>query len=301
MDKPLALIIEDERDIAALFRHVLDMAGFRTQIALHGLTAMEMLQTIRPDLILLDLRLPGVSGDKILRSIREDERLKDSKVIVTTGHAEIAEGLPAEADLILLKPVNMEQLSTVAKRYLLTMNNDKTIPIQGQPWDPATGLYNRLFFTNRLDSALSRMEEVAQYHFAVMAITLDQNGSMRNLWENERWTAVLKETATTLRSVVRPTDTIARFDQDNFYILIEDVPNKDIPRQIAARLRNQLTLRLAASERAVRFPIRIGIILCDHGYKDVEQVLHDVNEANALASSAGEFFYDPFEKPVEGK
>ena len=53
---------------------------------------------------------------------------------------------------------------------------------------------------------------------------------MRNLWENERWTAVLKETATTLRSVVRPTDTIARFDQEPVDAVLDDVFSAGLPR-----------------------------------------------------------------------
>ncbi len=44
MDKPFALIIEDERDIAALFRHVLDVAGYRTEIILHGKEALKRLE-----------------------------------------------------------------------------------------------------------------------------------------------------------------------------------------------------------------------------------------------------------------
>ena len=62
MDKPFALLIEDDRDIAALFRHVLDMAGYRSESVYDGLDAMERLATIQPDVVLLDLQLPGLSG-----------------------------------------------------------------------------------------------------------------------------------------------------------------------------------------------------------------------------------------------
>src|SRR5678816_2828050 len=62
MEKPSALIVEDDRDIGALFRHVLDLAGYRTEIVLHGLVAMEHLAKTTPDIVLLDLNLPGVSG-----------------------------------------------------------------------------------------------------------------------------------------------------------------------------------------------------------------------------------------------
>ena len=296
MDKPYALIVEDDRDISALFRHVLDMDGFRTEIALHGQTAIDILSNSRPDLILLDLNLPGVPGEQILKGIRKDKRLIHSKVIVTTAHAEIAEGLQSESDLILLKPVSVEQFSELVKRFYLMIRNDKTIPVQDKPWDLVTGLYNQYFFINRLTSALKRSEEVVQYSFAVVSITLDQNENARQHLDIKLWISALRETADMLRSIVRPTDTLARFDEGDFYILIEDIPNKDIPRQIAARIHTGLNEHLAGYESEVRFPIRIGIILCGHDYKNVEQVLHDAYAANSLAQGEGEFFYNDPEK-----
>src|SRR5512141_428784 len=82
METPFALIIEDDRDIAALFRHVLDIAGYRTEIVMHGGEAVERLQSALPDIVLLDLSLPGVPGSVILEDMRADERLKSIPVVV---------------------------------------------------------------------------------------------------------------------------------------------------------------------------------------------------------------------------
>src|SRR5512140_731745 len=119
MEKPFALIIEDDRDIAALFRHVLDIAGYQTEIVMHGGEAVERLQSFVPDIVLLDLTLPGVPGSIILDDMRADERLKCVPVVVITAHAHMAESLPVEADLVLLKPVNLDQLSNLVQRLRL--------------------------------------------------------------------------------------------------------------------------------------------------------------------------------------
>ena len=87
VNKPSALIVEDDRDIVALFRHVLDLAGYRTEIALHGKAAVEYLAQSTPDIVLLDLNLPGVSGSEILVMMDADERLKSIPVVVITAHA----------------------------------------------------------------------------------------------------------------------------------------------------------------------------------------------------------------------
>ena len=67
MNKPFVLIIEDDRDIAALFRHVVDMVGYRTAIALNGKDAIDRLSTSKPDIVILDPNLSGVSGEEILK------------------------------------------------------------------------------------------------------------------------------------------------------------------------------------------------------------------------------------------
>lgn len=116
MDKPFALIIEDEPEIAALFRFSLERAGYRTEIVLHGQIAVERLSNSQPDIVLLDLRLPVVSGVEILKIIRNDRRLDQTRIIVVSAHAYMVDGLPIEPDFTLLKPISVEQLSKLAAR-----------------------------------------------------------------------------------------------------------------------------------------------------------------------------------------
>src|SRR4026207_2541777 len=101
--KPSALIIEDDRDIVALFRHVLDLAGYRTEIVLNGKVAAEQLARSTPDIVLLDLGLPGMSGGEILAMMRADERLKSVPVVVITAQAHLVEALPVANHHVLIK------------------------------------------------------------------------------------------------------------------------------------------------------------------------------------------------------
>src|SRR5512135_299307 len=143
MEKPSALIIEDDRDIVALFRHVLDLAGYRTEIVLDGKVAVEHLTqgTPEPDIVLLDLGLPNVSGVEILTMMRTDERLKKIPVVVITAHAHLAETLPVAPQLVLIKPVNIEQMSRLIRQICPTEQSMDSLP-----WDVLTGAYNRAFF-----------------------------------------------------------------------------------------------------------------------------------------------------------
>lgn len=286
MRKPFALIIEDERDIAALFRHVMDLLGFQTEIVSHGQTAIERIAGSQPDIVLLDLNLPGVSGGRILEIIRKEKRLRHTKVVVITGHAHVVGGLSVQPDLVLLKPVSIEQLTNLVSRISLSEQSPKAIPVQQKPLDRHTGLYNQSFFRNRLESSLKQAREIDNYLFAVLLFKLEPSYTKDQAVYP--WESVLQEIAAVLRSILRPTDTIARFDSDTFYILIETIPNGEISVKIANRIQEILYRKIANIGDKIKIPIRIGILLCDRGYENVDMVLADAKYAQALAVAQGD-------------
>jgi DNA-binding response OmpR family regulator len=118
MDNRLALIVEDDRDEANLFAKALQTAGFETEVARAGDTALARLAVLVPDVVVLDLGLPQVLGTDVLRQIRSDPRLAKTRVIVVTGDPPRAESLRGEADLVLLKPIGFNQLCGLAERLI---------------------------------------------------------------------------------------------------------------------------------------------------------------------------------------
>jgi len=115
-DQPLALIIEDDPQQADIFSQALNMAGYSPKIITDGASALEALAETAPALIVLDLHLPGLTGDKILQHIRNESRLRDTPVILATADPRMAETLHEESDLVLLKPVSFFQLRELAAR-----------------------------------------------------------------------------------------------------------------------------------------------------------------------------------------
>ncbi|MBL8057304.1 MAG: response regulator [Anaerolineales bacterium] len=116
MSKPLALIIEDEPNIVGFLTEALGMAGFTIEAAIDGQQALARLNRRTPDLVVLDLNLPLVSGEAVLRQIRSDPRLAGVPVVLTTGEAHIADKLRDEADFVLLKPFSFDQVHDLAVR-----------------------------------------------------------------------------------------------------------------------------------------------------------------------------------------
>jgi DNA-binding response OmpR family regulator len=119
--KPLALIIEDDDKLATIFNGALSMAGFEIALANDGAKGLDELRARHPALVLLDLHLPEVSGDKILHEIRADETLKSTIVILATADSTMADFLTDKSDFVLQKPISFIQLRSLAERLLKSL------------------------------------------------------------------------------------------------------------------------------------------------------------------------------------
>ncbi len=111
-----ALVIEDDPEQQNIFRKAIEMAGFSVEVISRGTQALQRLDEVIPDLLLLNLHPPAVSAHEILRDIRADERLASVPVILATADPRLAETLSEESDLILLKPISFTQLRDLAAR-----------------------------------------------------------------------------------------------------------------------------------------------------------------------------------------
>jgi two-component system, cell cycle response regulator DivK len=116
MTNSLALIIEDDEFLAEIFSLTLQEAEFEIEIIRDGRVALTRLAAITPALVVLDLHLPHISGVAILHQIRADQRLAETRVMLATADAILADNLREDADLVLLKPISTNQLRELAKR-----------------------------------------------------------------------------------------------------------------------------------------------------------------------------------------
>lgn len=119
---PFAMIIEDNPEQSEIFTKALQLAGFEVEAILDGQAAMDRLAVTIPQVVVLDLHLPHVSGDKILTQIRSDERLSMTRVILATANPHMADSLRDDSDLVLIKPISFTQLKSLAER-LRPVNN----------------------------------------------------------------------------------------------------------------------------------------------------------------------------------
>ena len=114
--QPIALIVEDDAKLADIFSQAVKAAGFEVVVSVNGRSALELLPSTTPTLILLDLHLPDIPGREVLTAIHQEARLQSSIIMLTTADAWLAETLRSEVDFVLMKPISYAQLRDLAER-----------------------------------------------------------------------------------------------------------------------------------------------------------------------------------------
>lgn len=126
MAKPRILIIEDERALIKPLEYNFEREGFDTIVAYEGTEGLRKAQTILPNLILLDIMLPGLNGLEICRELRAGERTREIPVIMLTARAEEVDqvvGFSVGADDYVTKPFSTKVLLQRVKALLRRRDN----------------------------------------------------------------------------------------------------------------------------------------------------------------------------------
>ncbi len=128
MNPARIVIVEDEEDIAELIRFNLNLESFQTSVFSDGLQALKHLQEDKPDLVLLDIMLPGMGGLDICRRLREQYKSQDLPIIMISAkgaEADIVRGLEMGADDYISKPFSTKILVARVKAGLRRNASEK--------------------------------------------------------------------------------------------------------------------------------------------------------------------------------
>ncbi len=138
------LVVDDEPTIAEVVSRYLERAGYHTQIALDGLEAIEAAAGHRPDLVVLDLMLPGIDGLEVMRRLREQDRERIAVILLTAKGEESDRviGLRLGADDYVVKPFSPAELvarvDAVLRRMDTSPGRESAIELSDMTIDPAS-------------------------------------------------------------------------------------------------------------------------------------------------------------------
>ena len=111
------LVVDDEENIRFLYQEELEEEGYTVDVAAHGQEALEKLNAFQPDLVTLDIRMPGMDGVETLRKIREAQR--DLPVILCSAYGEYKQDLTTWAsDAYVIKTSDLTELKGTIRTLL---------------------------------------------------------------------------------------------------------------------------------------------------------------------------------------
>ncbi len=170
--KKRILLIEDEEDIAALIKLQAELSGYKLHVEVDGLNGLRAVEREKPDLVLLDIMLPGQNGFDVCRKIKSNPELKNIPIIILTAKNDEIDtmlGLELGADDYVSKPFSPKVL----------MSRIKAVLRRGKDSEKAPKVLVFGEFTMEVDRYLLRKND------KVLSLTLSEFGILKRLLANK--------------------------------------------------------------------------------------------------------------------
>jgi CheY-like chemotaxis protein len=106
---PTVLVVDDEPGVRELLYHVLTSAGYRTLMAVDGPTALNLARVRQPDLVILDIMIPGISGLDVTSVLKADESTRDIPIVILSILANPEKAAQLGADACFSKPFDQDE------------------------------------------------------------------------------------------------------------------------------------------------------------------------------------------------
>lgn len=213
------LVADDSAVIRAVLRHHLEEEGYRVVAAVDGPGTIEMMRLHQPDMVLLDIVMPGLDGREVLSRVKADEALQDTPIVfltTRTGSDEIVAALRAGAQDYLKKPFELPELiarvgAAVRTKRLQDALRQRSAELEAVTrTDALTGVFNR----RHLEEELGRFVRLANRHGDSVAVVLLDPDSFQRVNDThgrDAGDAVLREFTRRVQAVVRAEDILGRW------------------------------------------------------------------------------------------
>jgi diguanylate cyclase (GGDEF)-like protein len=275
-ERPLVLVVDDDPDLRALANVQLGEGGFDVLQAANGRECLALASTHSPDVILLDIMMPGMDGAEVLTALSGDPVTKDIPVVFVSALSspeDKVRGLENGAVDYITKPLETREF--VARVGVAARHHRRV-----QPEATDTGIGKREDFERRLREEIARASR-SNSPLAVLLIDVDGLGSVNELHGLAAGDALLAEIRSILGGTLRVSDSMYRYGGDEFAIML---PDTDLPTAavVAERRRDSVA---AMRWRGGRVTISIGIAELQNGHAAedltarVQTALHRAKES----------------------
>lgn len=251
------LIVEDDAEMATLCARTLEAAGMKVVIEGDPMTVMAPLSRLQPDLILMDLYMPGCTGPELAAVLRQQEGTISTPIIYLSAEEGLAEqiaAINAGGDEFLTKPIApghlVDAVRARARRGRLLTTR--------LAYDGLTGLLNHSHLKQQTEIELSRADREG-WEVAYAMIDVDRFKSINDAFGHTSGDRLLKSLARLLRQRLRRSDLLGRYGGDELAVLL---PHTDgsTARRVLDEIRDSFSrLRLLAGGREMSATLSCGV------------------------------------------
>ncbi|NJM85037.1 MAG: EAL domain-containing protein [Leptolyngbyaceae cyanobacterium SL_1_1] len=316
------LIVDDNPDNLRLLSEVLTHEGYEVRKATSGSMAIKSVQTLLPDLILLDILMPEMSGYEVCQQLKTNPLTTAAPIIFLSALNDPFDKVKAfnvgAADYIA-KPFQFEEVIArvrhqlalrSAQRELETLNSELEERVKERTQqlelanaqllelafqDRLTGLPNRTLFVQQLEKKLFKAQASEDYGFAVMFIDCDRFRTINDALGHDAGDQLLKNVAQQIKALISKLNILSRFGEDKFALLLTEPANQPAVLQLADDILKSFTQPFIIRERDVFLSISIGIVFANVRHTQPEHLLRELNKALRQAKLSGRGCYQLFE------
>ena len=326
------LVSDDDQNVRLLTRQCLEAENMVVVEAANGLETIDMFVRERPDLLFLDVEMPGMSGLEVCRRIRQMPQGGSIPIMIVTGSDDrksIDHGFEAGATQYKTKPVNWSLLGRDVQYMLRASNAFNALKRQEDRlrylayYDPLTSLPNRRSFTEQLSRIIKRSQR-RKSNAALMFIDLDHFKRINDSIGHGRGDRLLVEIAKRLTVELREDDAInyfseehpesverdedrgsgteiARLGGDEFTVVLSDVPDLNHVKVVANRILHALSQPIQLQSHNPVVTPSIGIALYPEDGTDPDTLVRNADTAMYAAKAEGRACFRFYNEQMNAK
>lgn len=281
------LSVEDDPDQAYFIRAVLESAGYRVHHISDPMQFEEALLSFKPDLVLLDILLPGLTGYELARYVRQDERWATLPVLFLTTQNQLEahiESANSGADDHLVKPIAPALLLSTAAARLERARFLKNLLHR----DGLTQLLTHTAFMEQASAAVAQCKRNPNRLAALVLLDIDRFKPVNEKYGYATGDKVLVSLATIMRQRLRTSDIIGRFGGEELALIVEDLEEYDAV-NLAQRVLHDFASMMHRAPDGSEFHMTFsaGIAMLDPKVMDVERWRRLAEQALRAAKNNG--------------
>jgi diguanylate cyclase (GGDEF)-like protein len=315
-------VVDDTPENLRLLSTMLINQGYNVRKAINGQMALKAVQTVVPDLILLDIMMPEMDGYEVCQHLKANQLTAKIPVIFLSALSDVFDKVkafevggvdyitkPFQFEEVVVRVQNQLELKAAEKEICqLNAQLEERVKERTQQLeianaqllemalhDALTGLPNRTLFMERLQQALNRASSDSVYQFAVLFLDCDRfkviNDSLGHLIGDELLIAIARR----LEASLSQSDTLARLGGDEFAILLTEVKEVSSAAFVANQILESLSHPFQLKGHEVFINASIGIAPGNFNYNQPEHLLRDADTAMYRAKTLGKGQYQIFD------